>query len=259
MRDDFPKATIETLAKRVGQRCSNPSCRKTTSGPHTDPSKAVVVRVAAHITEASPGGPRYEKGLSPDQRSAIDNGIWLCQTCSKLLDSDQARYPVEELFRWKERAELSVSQEVESCERKTHRLGEMHPEDHSIRLAVDDWTVWRERRNLPGDRVIFISPWTAGDICYSCVIRLRNNSVWEEQLHRLRVEFLRGQEVILSDEYAFGDQEVVLPPRKWVSLELGYGLHDEFVFTSSDSVWFAAETVGDNEKLAWRLAALMNP
>lgn len=53
VRDDFPRPVLETLAKRVGCRCSNPSCRKLTSGPHTDEAKAVNVGVAGHITAAS--------------------------------------------------------------------------------------------------------------------------------------------------------------------------------------------------------------
>jgi hypothetical protein len=41
MRDDFAKRTIDILAKRVSYRCSNPNCRKPTSGPRTDSTKAV--------------------------------------------------------------------------------------------------------------------------------------------------------------------------------------------------------------------------
>jgi len=55
-RDDFTKDTIKTLARRVGNRCSNVGCRALTSGPHTDPSKALNVGVAAHITAAASGG-----------------------------------------------------------------------------------------------------------------------------------------------------------------------------------------------------------
>jgi hypothetical protein len=64
MRDDFPTLIKEMLAKRVGYRCSNPGCRKPTSGPQEDPSKAVNVGVAAHITAASPNGPRYDPSLT---------------------------------------------------------------------------------------------------------------------------------------------------------------------------------------------------
>jgi len=53
MRDDFPRPVVETLAKRVGNRCSNPGCRKWTSGPHSEDDKSLNVGVAAHITAAS--------------------------------------------------------------------------------------------------------------------------------------------------------------------------------------------------------------
>ena len=60
MRDDFPKPVIEALGKRVAYLCSNPSCRQTTLGPHTDDGTAVNIGVAAHITAASEGGPRFD-------------------------------------------------------------------------------------------------------------------------------------------------------------------------------------------------------
>jgi hypothetical protein len=53
MRDDFDEKTKEILSRRVGLRCSNPNCRKLTTGPQTDPSKAINIGVAAHITVAS--------------------------------------------------------------------------------------------------------------------------------------------------------------------------------------------------------------
>jgi hypothetical protein len=79
MRDDFLKKTLELLAKRVGYKCSNPSCRKLTSGPHTLDAKAVTVGVASRITAASPGGPRYDASLTAQRRRSIHNGIWLRQ------------------------------------------------------------------------------------------------------------------------------------------------------------------------------------
>jgi hypothetical protein len=113
MRDDFRKATIEALAKRAGNRCSNPGCRKPTSGPRTDPTKAVNIGVAAHITAASEGGPRYDPGLSHEQRRHADNGLWLCQNCAHLVDVDQVRFPPDLLRSWKRKAEGAARREVE--------------------------------------------------------------------------------------------------------------------------------------------------
>ena len=105
VRDDFPRPVVEALAKRVAGCCSNPECRRPTSGPGTDPAKAVNLGVAAHITAASPGGPRYDPALSRDERRSAANGIWLCQVCAKLVDSDETVYPAELLRRWKADAE----------------------------------------------------------------------------------------------------------------------------------------------------------
>jgi energy-coupling factor transporter ATP-binding protein EcfA2 len=113
MRDDFDKSTKETLAKRVGYQCSNPSCRKLTSGPHEDPSKSVNIGVAAHITAAAPGGKRYDSTISSEARKSIDNGMWLCQNCAKLIDSDEAKYSIDLLFKWKKESEQAASLAIE--------------------------------------------------------------------------------------------------------------------------------------------------
>lgn len=63
------------------------------------------VGVAAHITAASKGGPRYDPTLTRAQRRSADNGIWCCQTCGTLVDADDSKYTVEELREWKARAE----------------------------------------------------------------------------------------------------------------------------------------------------------
>jgi len=105
MRDDFPLDVKRILAARVGNLCSNPECRALTSGPQDDPSKALNVGVAAHITGAALGGPRYNPSLSSEQRCHAENGIWLCQNCAKLVDNDVSQFPVEILRAWKTLAE----------------------------------------------------------------------------------------------------------------------------------------------------------
>jgi hypothetical protein len=112
-RDDFSSQVKDVLAKRVAYRCSNPACRKFTSGPQVDPVKAINIGVAAHLTAASPGGPRYDPTLTPEARSAESNGVWLCQNCAKLIDSDATRYPLEVLRAWKKVAEHQALIELE--------------------------------------------------------------------------------------------------------------------------------------------------
>lgn len=109
MRDDFSAATKDLLAKRVGFVCSNPDCHQATSGPQADPAGTVNIGVAAHISAASPGGRRYDPGLSPEQRADSSNGIWLCQTCAKLIDSDDLRYSRPVLEAWKRAAERAAA------------------------------------------------------------------------------------------------------------------------------------------------------
>ena len=75
-RDDFSSATIENLRARVNNSCSNPGCRVPTTGPSEDPEKVNNIGVAAHITAAAPGGPRYDEYLSSNQRRNIRNGIY---------------------------------------------------------------------------------------------------------------------------------------------------------------------------------------
>lgn len=112
MRDDFPNKTKDLLAKRVGFLCSNPACRMATVGPHSDSRKTTSIGVAAHITAASAGGPRYDPNLSQEQREAIENGIWLCQSCSKLIDSDLSKFTVDVLRTWKANGERDAGERL---------------------------------------------------------------------------------------------------------------------------------------------------
>src|SRR3989338_9029881 len=101
VRDDFSAKTIRALAARVGHHCSNQSCMGSTSGPALEEERSVNIGVAAHIAAAAAGGKRYNPNMSSAERSSGANGIWLCQSCSKLIDSDETRYTVALLNQWK--------------------------------------------------------------------------------------------------------------------------------------------------------------
>lgn len=107
-RDDFSAGVKAMLANRVGFRCSKPDCRALTAGPSAERSDARTnVGVAAHITAASPGGPRYDATLTSEERRSLDNGIWLCQTHGKQVDDDVS-FTVDILRAWKRSAELDA-------------------------------------------------------------------------------------------------------------------------------------------------------
>jgi hypothetical protein len=133
MRDDFSKRVADTLAKRVGNRCSNPACRKRTSGPHSEDDKAVNIGVAAHITAAAPGGPRYNSGLTQAERKRAGNGIWLCQSCAKLIDNDADTFTVELLLEWKSRAEDEARKGVASS------IGDSRVSDRDALMECRAW------------------------------------------------------------------------------------------------------------------------
>lgn len=114
-RDDFKAKTIDIMAKRVGYRCSNPNCRKLTCGANDDPENYSNIGVAAHICAAAPGGKRYDTNMTSAERKDIQNGIWLCQSCSKLIDSDDIRYTVDLLHKWKQLSEEAAILELESA------------------------------------------------------------------------------------------------------------------------------------------------
>jgi hypothetical protein len=104
-RDNFNKPTLDALAKRVAFFCSNPECGRPTVGPNSQPDGVLSIGVGAHITAAASGGPRYDTTLTPAQRSSIGNGIWLCASCSVMIDKDEVGFPTPMLNQWKGQAE----------------------------------------------------------------------------------------------------------------------------------------------------------
>ena len=110
------------MAKRVGFLCSNPTCQKLTVGPNSNHVKHSNIGVAAHITAASEGGPRFNSELTVDQRKSINNGIWLCQTCSKLIDCDPQVYTTEILNAWKTQAEFYANTILKSTDNNANKI-----------------------------------------------------------------------------------------------------------------------------------------
>lgn len=111
VRDDFSPRTKQILSDRVGGRCSYPGCGQVTTGPNLyDPTKKINTGVAAHITAAAKGGPRFDGSLTSEQRCSIENGIWMCEHHARLIDADFSNYTAEQLKVWKNLAEANQSE-----------------------------------------------------------------------------------------------------------------------------------------------------
>jgi hypothetical protein len=158
LRDEFTEEVKRVIAHRANLVCSNPDCRASTAGPQDDPSKALNIGVAAHITAASSGGPRHDSTITAELRKSAENGIWLCQNCAKLVDNDESLYPSRLLVAWKTVREhsalLQIGQNVRpqalsESERKARELSswkgkevmlvKMSSPQHVLTLGVRPW------------------------------------------------------------------------------------------------------------------------
>lgn len=159
-RDDFTQDTKRRLAHRAGYRCSNPHCRALTAGPSdAAPDATTSIGVAAHISAAAPKGPRFREELSVQERSSIDNGIWLCQNHAKAIDDDPRRFPETLLLAWKEEAERVAREEVGVPSGEAPYLVKVEAfaeRDGDGRIIVFGKT------NLPNDTKVMVSVREAG-------------------------------------------------------------------------------------------------
>jgi hypothetical protein len=132
MRDDFSVKVVQKLAERAGYICSNPACNRITVGPvAADPTRSTKTGIAAHICAAAPGGPRYDMSQTTAERAGISNAIWLCATCSTLIDKNKGMdYPANYLRRWKRDHEELIKTCLEGGKRAVFQFLKA-PTDHS--------------------------------------------------------------------------------------------------------------------------------
>jgi nucleoside phosphorylase len=114
-RDEFSERTKKSVAARASWRCSFTGCGKPTVGPSEEsPNAVTMIGKAAHIcgTAAGRGSRRYDPSMTPEERSDIDNAIWLCPDHADLIDRDEVTYSVRTLLAMKREHEASCAQGV---------------------------------------------------------------------------------------------------------------------------------------------------
>ena len=106
-RNEFWSGVPAALARRNAYHCSFPSCTNVTIGPSEESSIAVSsTGMACHIWAASggPGARRVNRDIAADDLKSDENGIWMCYTHGKLIDTDEITYTAEMLKNWRELA-----------------------------------------------------------------------------------------------------------------------------------------------------------
>ncbi len=112
MRKDFSSSDKIKLAQRSGYICSYPSCEALTiAASEESDRKTSSIGMACHIYAASEGlnAKRTNLNLTDDEVSGISNGIWMCYTHGKLIDTDDVRFTPKILFEWKRISEKIAS------------------------------------------------------------------------------------------------------------------------------------------------------
>lgn len=231
-RDNFTIKTVDILAKRVGYICSNPNCRKYTVGPNTEKNKATIVGIAAHITAASVGGPRYDSALSIEQRKDIDNGIWLCTNCATLIDKDPLSFPIKILNEWKRFAENEMNKELRGIELKTERP---FIEADLIWSNSQRWNRGYSYKNkeLYGDVIVIgeDKPIIIWNLVWNFKIALYNNSRFPA--FNVKIEQVAGNNFSSIDSLPKINN---LPPYADIELRSGFENYFEGTFLEADEL-----------------------
>lgn len=104
--NEFREDTKRTLCDRAGGLCS--FCQSHTKAASAEAPDAVSsIGEAAHIRGAHRNSRRFDEGMTPEQRRACDNGIWLCRNCHGRVDRDEVTFTVAVLTQWKANAEAA--------------------------------------------------------------------------------------------------------------------------------------------------------
>lgn len=140
---DFSPETKIALEKRAGSQCSFPGCGKLTSGPSAESETSISnTGMACHIYSANSGPSARRippKEMTLDELKDISNGIWMCYSHGKLIDTDERSYTVKTLKGWRRVAEKRARLlQALDASMVSMRLQEEKLADSSVDLCAKD-------------------------------------------------------------------------------------------------------------------------
>jgi hypothetical protein len=130
--NDFSSDVKLDLERRAGHQCSFPHCTRPTDGPSDEDSQATSkTGMACHIIAASDGKSARRRNsslairLTTEEIKSAQNGIWLCYSHGKQVDTDEVRFSIEMLRTWRRVAELRAQIYHETGKKPNYGIPEL--------------------------------------------------------------------------------------------------------------------------------------
>jgi len=115
-RDRVPAAQEKVVIARSGNKCAYPDCGlDLTIDPKIDGDRPKATGKVAHIAAASPGGPRYDETMTPEQRGSAENLVYLCGPHHDVVDTQLEYHTRQFLLEAKRTHELAVERAVRNA------------------------------------------------------------------------------------------------------------------------------------------------
>lgn len=103
------------LAFKSGNICAFPGCTQRLAVDGNNIKGASILGEIAHIAGEKPKAARYDSSMTPQQRNALDNLIYLCPTHHTWIDKPGNTYTVETVTNWKQEHETRIDQAIMDC------------------------------------------------------------------------------------------------------------------------------------------------
>jgi len=103
---------LRSLYLKSGNLCAYPGCERVLIN-----NQGVMTGRICHIKAASPGGKRFDKTMTNEERWAVENLILMCGDHHTVIDSCEKKFPVKKLQSWKETHEKKFTAIGETLKR----------------------------------------------------------------------------------------------------------------------------------------------
>ncbi len=107
------RTTIKRIYALSQNRCAFPGC-----GLPIVENSGTVTGIVCHIRARKPGGPRFDKKQTEEQRHSFENLLLLCARHSKVIDSEPRLYSVSKLEEFKRAHEKPTENELSVADGK---------------------------------------------------------------------------------------------------------------------------------------------